>query len=61
MRVWRHYNNTIILLIIMAEMAIMLSGLATSNEGDAYTWSVICCLIINEFRIYNIYSIFSGK
>jgi TRAP-type mannitol/chloroaromatic compound transport system substrate-binding protein len=45
----------------MAEMAIMLRGVATSNEGDAYTWSVICCLIINEFRIYNIYSIFSGK
>jgi hypothetical protein len=40
-------------------MAVMISGLATSNEGDAYTWSVICCLILNEFTIFNIYIAYS--
>jgi hypothetical protein len=40
-------------------MAVMTSGLATSNEGDAYTWSVICCLILNEFTIFNIYIAYS--
>jgi len=41
----------------MAEMAVILPGFATSNEGDAYGLKCIVSprgLILNKFRIYNI-------
>jgi len=50
-------------ILIMAELAVILRGLATSNEGDPYV-DMVCNLllhhrelILNKFRIYNIWHI----
>ena len=42
--------------IIMAEIAVIIRGSATSNEGDAYSLQFTASqrgLILNKFKIYN--------